>query len=138
MRQNRGIISRDLGPAGGSAGLALDWPRFRQDLPEIADQSLGINEALFLDATRGYEYPICGVASRSISDRLTCAEIEVSLAAIRAQKEGRPIFAADWWRFSQECPEIADQSLGVNGALFLGLIAARNVPFPESFPVLGD
>ena len=37
----------------GSPGLVAGWPRFSQDLPEIAGQSLGINGYLFLDLNRG-------------------------------------------------------------------------------------
>ena len=52
--------------------------------------------------------------------RLECAKIEASLAAIRAQKEGRP----EWWRIGHDSPhdlpEIEDQSLEINGPRFLG------------------
>ena len=36
-----------------SPGLVVDWSQFSQDLPEIADLSVGINGALFLDPNRG-------------------------------------------------------------------------------------
>ena len=69
MRKNRGIHSRDQGPERGSPGLAADWPRFSQDWPEIADQSLAINGALLwalVEAKGGIFFgsisPLYGVA----------------------------------------------------------------------------
>ena len=52
MCQRCEILSRDGAPEGGWRGVASGWLRFRQDRPEIADQSLGINGARFPDPNR--------------------------------------------------------------------------------------
>ena len=60
-----------------------------------------------------------GVISSQISDRLKCAEMEESLAAIMAQKEGLP----DWRWVVRDFPMIPRKSRTDNvefkGALFL-------------------
>ena len=39
----------------GPPRLALSWPRFPHDLPDITDRTLGITDALFPDHNRGKE-----------------------------------------------------------------------------------
>ena len=53
-----------------------------------------------------------GGGGGALKMRRQCAKIAESLFAVRARKEGR----ADWWRIGHGCPEIADQSLAINGA----------------------
>ena len=109
----------------------MDWPRFPHSFAEIADQSLGINGRLFLGPNRGYGRPISGPAPIQISDRLKCAKIGVFLAALRAQKGGRP----DWRQIGRDIPRISRETRISHWELaapsFCGLIAAENSLFPR-------
>ena len=64
-----------------------------------------------------------------ISDRLNCAEIEESSAAIRGWNEGRP----DWRRAGRDFPRIARESRPNNceltGSSICDLIAAKTSLF---------
>ena len=86
--------------------MAVDSSRFPHGRPEIAGRHLGIIGSLFLDPNRCLSGPIFGSISSPISERLKYDKIVASLAAIRAPREGLPV----WWRVGRDPPMINRES----------------------------
>ena len=91
---------------------------------------MGINETIFLGPNRGYGYPIFGVISGPISERLKCDKNEASLAEIRVEIEG----LLYWRRIARDFPrnfrESRTNRWELTGPSFWTLIAAKDIPFP--------
>ena len=96
-----------------------DWLWVGRDFPRTSRKYRTNNWALTATSLCTLVAAKDGLFSVPFPSRYRIEENEASLAAIMVQKEDFPDWRFYWPRLPHDCPEIAPQSLGINGALFL-------------------
>ena len=106
--------------------MAVGWPRFPQDHPEITGRSMGINKVIFLDPIAAKDASIWAHFSHADNGREMTPENMVFLAESRRRKGGRP----GMWRIGHDFPMVARISRAIHwqltGSSFWTLIAAMD------------